>query len=189
MKRLLVAVLALVLFGSGATYATETTLKAIVKDKSGDVTFIDGLPTSTAAKSIDISKVTFSKQKRKLRVVTTVREGSTKSVLEQYAVAYAKDPKTGIKYLIQVDTKSGSQAYVAKQSWANPVDCDGARGSVVHGKPGRFIATVPLSCLGKPARLKGLSALTVAEQYEVGTSSWKTLSKDRASGKAVLRLR
>ena len=185
MKRHLVAIsgLAAFLSLSGTAIAAAPT-PAVIKDPAGDVRFIDGLPTDPTAKSIDISKLKFEKVDGQLKVTVFIRDAHPSRTANQYMVAHATAP-SGIKFLIQAATNT-SRAYVAKQSWANEAFCPDAR-SITSGNT--LIAKVPLKCLDRPARLTKLGAMTIVEEYSVGASRYYDLALDKASGRAVLKLR
>jgi hypothetical protein len=106
--------------------------------------------------------------------------------LNQYAVFRASDPATHRRFLIQASTVT-PVAHVALGSWADLVTCPHATGRVreqADGR-GRIVATVPLACLGRPAKLKRLSVLTLARSYHME----RDYSLDRAHTGTVLRLR
>lgn len=172
-----------VLVCTGAAFASGPS-PVTASDPTGDYTLIDGHHGGRAA-SIDIESMRWARSQGVLRATVVIRRLRPKD-LSQYAVFGAVDPARGRRFLIQASTLT-PVAHVADGSWANPVPCKNATARLTTRADGtgRIVATVPLRCLGRPAKLERLRVQTLARSYYLD----KDLSRDRAHARKVLRLR
>jgi hypothetical protein len=171
------------LVGTGAALAAGSSAVSSA-DPTGDYQLIDGHRGPRSA-SIDIESMRWARSGGALRVSVVIRRLRPDN-LNQYAVFRAVDPATHLRFLIQACTVT-PVAHVARRSWANLVACPHATGRIHQHADGTgsIVATVPLGCLGRPAKLKQLSVHTLARSFHMDTD----YSADHAGTQKVLRVR
>jgi len=164
-------------FASGSSQVSST-------DPRGDYQLIDGHRGPRSA-SIDIESMRWARSGNALRISVVIRRLRPEH-LNQYAVFRAVDPASHHHFLVQASTVT-PVAHVARRTWGNRVACPNATSRVHTRADGRgsIVATVPLGCLDRPAKLKDLSVLTLARSYHMD----KDFSLDRARTGQVLLLR